>query len=510
MAKKKEVNTVEEKVPLSELETPLLPETDVSPPEDMGMKSWEDNCPDGEEGRADAGSTAKVLSEEVLDITPDEEDAGLPKEEAVFDVTEAEQPAVEAADSLPAEPLLPEPEAEDVPAADAAFLPEAAPAADEPPAEEPMPAKSRRTSRKKKAAGETEEAGPPSEPVAEESGNVLAGDIPLLVLPDILAEPAAPLEKPAAAPAPRRSGRTQPPSILTITSGDTVETEEDRLQTIWHEIRNAYRTRRILTGMFAGVEPQDNGKHLALVDYKGMRVVMPIREMMIQLGDPADASPHEQMRRQLKLLNNMLGAEIDFIVRGIDAKERKIVGSRREAMLKKRQTFYFETGPDGTYRVYECRIVQARVVAVAEKGIRVEIFGAECSIMARDLSWEWIGDAHERYAVGDAILVRIQSVQRPSLEELRIRADVKSITPNAGSEALRCCRVQGKYIGRVTGVRNGVVYIRLTNGVNAVAHSCYDYRTPGKMDDVSFVVTRIDEEHGVTLGLISRIIRQNL
>lgn len=47
-------------------------------------------------------------------------------------------------------------------------------------------------------------------------------------------------------------------------------------------------------------------------------------------------------------------------------------------------------------------------------------------------------------------------------------------------------------------------------GVNAVAHSCYDRRTPGKKDDVSFVVTKLDEEHSIAVGIITRIIRQNL
>lgn len=55
-----------------------------------------------------------------------------------------------------------------------------------------------------------------------------------------------------------------------------------------------------------------------------------------------------------------------------------------------------------------------------------------------------------------------------------------------------------------------MVYVRLANGVNAVAHSCYDYRMPGKKDDVSFAVTRLDMERGVAVGIITRIIRQNL
>ena len=96
------------------------------------------------------------------------------------------------------------------------------------------------------------------------------------------------------------------------------------------------------------------------------------------------------MLRQNKILGNMLGADIDFVVRGIDSKTRSVVASRREAMMRKRQTFYFDLDPDGMYRVYEGRIVQARVIAVAEKVVRVEVFGVECSILARDLAWDWI------------------------------------------------------------------------------------------------------------------------
>ena len=147
---------------------------------------------------------------------------------------------------------------------------------------------------------------------------------------------------------------------------------------------------------------------------------------------------------------------------------------------------------------------------LAEKVIRVEVFGVECSIMARDLAWEWIGDAHERFSVGDQVLVRILNVRRDSLEDMGIKADIKSVSQNTNHDNLKKCRIQSKYAGKVTDVHKGVVYIRLSNGVNAVAHSCYDYRTPGKKDDVSFAVTRLDEERGVAVGIITRIIRQNL
>lgn len=179
-------------------------------------------------------------------------------------------------------------------------------------------------------------------------------------------------------------------------------------------------------------------------------------------------------------------------------------------MLKKRQIFYLDTDQAGAHRIYDGRLVQARVTAVAEKVIRIEAFGVECPIMARDLAWDWIGDAHERFSVGDRIIVRILSVQRNGLDDISIRADVKSVSTSTDLDNLSKCRIQGKYAGTVTDVRKGIVYVRLTNGVNAIAHSCLDRRMPGKKDAVSFAVTHIDAEQGVALGIITKIIKQNL
>ena len=327
------------------------------------------------------------------------------------------------------------------------------------------------------------------------------------------AQPSTVSGKSPADPAPRRTtgGKRAEAPVLTLEARGEVETEESREDVIWHEIHNAYRTRRILTGQLGGIEQTDNGKTIAIVDYKGFRIVIPLKEMMINVGrSPSGQEYAELMLRQNKILGNMLGAEIDFIVKGIDSKARSVVASRREAMLKKRQIFYLDTDASGMYRVHEGRIVQARVIAVAEKVLRVEVFGVECSIMARDLAWDWIGDAHERFSVGDQVLVRVLSVRRDGLEEIAVKADIKSVSQNTSHDNLKKCRIQSKYAGKVTDVHKGVVYIRLSNGVNAVAHSCYDYRTPGKKDDVSFAVTRLDEERGVAVGIITRVIRRNL
>ena len=299
-------------------------------------------------------------------------------------------------------------------------------------------------------------------------------------------------------------------NILTLENDAAVETQKSKEDLIWHEITNAYRTRRILTGMLGGIEKLEGGSTITIVYYKNFRVVIPITEMMINLVEDETHNYGELSLRQNKIVNTMLGCEIDFIIKGLDSKERSIVASRKDAMLKKRQIFYFDQDSSGTPKVYPDRVVQARVISVAEKVVRSEIFGVETSIPARDLSFDWLGDARERFHVGDHILVRIQEVKAEDPEHISVRADVKSVEGDTSKANLALCKVQGKYAGTVEDIHNGTVFVRLQIGVNAIAHTCYDSRTVGKKDDVSFVVTHIDSERNVALGIITRIIRQNL
>jgi len=307
----------------------------------------------------------------------------------------------------------------------------------------------------------------------------------------------------------RRSAERE--RVLTIEARDEVQTAGDREAAIWHEIQNADWTRRILTGTLDGMEQTESGLTLAIVSYKGFRVAIPLKEMLLHSGKlPTGPEYLDTMDHLRRILTTRLGSEIDFVIKGHDNKSRSAVGSRKDAMYRKRQSFYLDRNELGEPMVYEGRVVQARVVAVAEKIIRVEVFGVECAIVARGLSRSWMGDATEKFSVGDRILVRVLKISGSTVEDLAITVDARSVFTDGDQGSLKKCVLQGRYVGRVTDVRSGVLYIRLNNGVNAIAHTCYDRRTPGKGDDVSFAVTRLDEEQGVAVGSITRIIKQNL
>ena len=114
----------------------------------------------------------------------------------------------------------------------------------------------------------------------------------------------------------------------------------------------------------------------------------------------------DTLNRQVRIANNMLGCDIDFIIKDLDTKSRSVVASRKDAMLKKRQIFYL--GEEGEKPLlYPGRIAEARVIAVAPKAVRLEVFGVEVSVRARDMAWEWMLDEGEKFQVGDLVQVMV-------------------------------------------------------------------------------------------------------
>ena len=142
----------------------------------------------------------------------------------------------------------------------------------------------------------------------------------------------------------------------------------------------------------------------------------------------------------------MLGCDIDFIIKDLDNKSRSVVASRKDAMLKKRQTFYIGEDTEKPM-LYEGRIVEARVIAVAPKAVRLEVFGVEVSVRARDMAWEWMVDAGEKFQVGDLVLVMVNKVEASSVDQIIIEVDAKSPTANINKDNLRKCHKQGNIQG---------------------------------------------------------------
>ena len=270
--------------------------------------------------------------------------------------------------------------------------------------------------------------------------------------------------------------------------------------------QSTHRTRKVLTGQLGGIEKLESGWMVAVTYYNGFRIIIPMNEMMINLsGDGRENA--DTLNRQVRIANNMLGCDIDFIIKDLDTKSRSVVASRKDAMLKKRQIFYL--GEEGEKPLlYPGRIAEARVIAVAPKAVRLEVFGVEVSVRARDMAWEWMLDAGEKFQVGDLVQVMVNKVEGTEPDEIHVEVDAKSPTANINKDNLRKCHRQGKYTGVITEVYKGTYFIRLDIGINAVAHSCNMSALPGKGDKIGIVVTRINDNYEVVEGIITRLIKR--
>ena len=109
--------------------------------------------------------------------------------------------------------------------------------------------------------------------------------------------------------------------VLTIDVDAQVESAQEQEDTRWHQLLNAHRTRKVLTGQLGGIEKLESGWMVAVTYYNGFRIIIPMNEMMINLsGDGRENA--DTLNRQVRIANNMLGCDIDFIIKDLDTKSR--------------------------------------------------------------------------------------------------------------------------------------------------------------------------------------------
>lgn len=200
----------------------------------------------------------------------------------------------------------------------------------------------------------------------------------------------------------------------------------------------------------------------------------------------------------------MLGATIDFIPAAVDIRNRAAVGSRKAAMLQ-RQKRYYATG-----RVKPGILMACRVLGVGNNTMTVEACGVDTEIYARNVSWEWFSDIADLHSTGDLVVARVMDVSYNEERDVySVNLSIKEASENPDWAALEKITPNSNYFGVVTGVKDRVFFVRLQVGVNAKTKLYRSIDMPSRLDTVSFRVTGVDEENGIALGFITRIIKRH-
>ena len=276
-------------------------------------------------------------------------------------------------------------------------------------------------------------------------------------------EPDTGIVRPAA---PRRRASTTNTAVA-IDGHLQVQTEADKARDALLDLVESMKTKRILTGTIQGVEqPTDNPSRTLAVLYHGNFKVMIPAEEAVEIPDDLRGRTQEDVLHYT--LTKRLGAEVDYIVKGIDAEAGIAVASRLEAMAIRRRAYYFGTDRDGNNLLYEGVCAEARVVSVIRAGIFVDLFGLETYIPLRELSYQRMLDASAVYQPGQRILVKILRLDRSDRDHIRVAASIKQAGDNPYEVALRRYSVGNRYVGTVSMVDTTGVFVALDGGIDCL------------------------------------------
>ena len=204
------------------------------------------------------------------------------------------------------------------------------------------------------------------------------------------------------------------------------------------------------------------------------------------------------------MLTKRLGAEVDYIVKGIDQQSNLAVGSRLDAMAAKRKEYYFGTDWEGNHRIYSGVCAEARIVSVIRAGIFVDLFGLETYIPLRELSYQRWMDAGLYFQAGQRVLVKVLEVERSGRDSVKVTASVKQAGENPYEKALRMYSVDSCYVGTVSMVDVNGVFVALDGGIDCLCS--YPKRgRPPRGARVTVRILGINHESNRIWGAITHI-----
>lgn len=252
--------------------------------------------------------------------------------------------------------------------------------------------------------------------------------------------------------------------VIAIDEKIKVVTNESEKQNMLLDLLESLRAGRILTDMIQGVEVYEDGP-CAVLYHGDFKVIIPGKQL-VEPPEDTRGQPEKEIYRYL--LTKRLGAEVDYIIKGVDQKADVAVASRLEAMSQKRRAYYNGVDRNGNRLLYEGALAEARVTSVIRPGMFVELFGVDTYVPLKALSYQRWADASEHFQPGDRVIVKIMKLDRTNRNNIKVVVSVKHAGENPYEKALKKYTEGNSYIGTVSMVNTSGVFVAMEHGIDCL------------------------------------------
>lgn len=250
-------------------------------------------------------------------------------------------------------------------------------------------------------------------------------------------------------------------------------TDELQEKIVWQNINSSKAKGKILTGKIIAIEIEkmkNSNITCAIVDFKGVKVLIPATEII------------KEGKNDKRILRNMMGAEIKFIIVDANKLTSKAVASRLKAMekIKEINMKKIEVGDQ----------VYGNVVGLWKKYLRLECIGIDFVIKAKNLQYGYIDDVSKLYKINEQIKVAITEI-----DEENFKISIKNLIEDPFKNIRENFTEKGEYLARITGYTDNGIYANIVQGVDTVCTlPTWLDRPPLPGDKVVVKITKISPE----------------
>lgn len=265
----------------------------------------------------------------------------------------------------------------------------------------------------------------------------------------------------------------------------------------WNSIYASFRGHSALSGTVIGADPHSmnvRNRETGRVERRTMYCVV-VLVYRVPVYIPATEMWMGEARPDY-VLQNMMGARIDFIITKVDREGGYAIASRRQA--SRAQRYFFAHRPD---LCREGSRVKCRLLAVGPRRCLAECYGHDIDLTQRDLSYTAIADLRTQYHPGDeldCIVKGYDAAQR----DLLISVKETETNPFEGAEQRH--PVGSRRYAVIAGKYGGGVFCNLPDGTVCMCNYSYQHEDSEFQsgDHVTLVVQRFERDKRQMYGKI--------